>query len=55
MKFLRSALPGIAVDLAGLIGVGLIGYGVWQIYPPATYIVVGAVFVVGAIAFARGE
>jgi hypothetical protein len=31
-----------------LSGIGLVGYGAWQIYPPAAYIVVGiAVFWMG--------
>lgn len=36
-------------DALGIIGLGLLGYGCWLIYPPAAFIVPGVVLVGVAI------
>lgn len=43
------ALPDMARDAAGLMGVELIGYGAWLVYEPAGYIVSEILVVVGVI------
>lgn len=35
-------------DLGGLAGAGLLAYGAWQTYPPAGYLVGGALLLAGA-------
>jgi hypothetical protein len=35
-------------DLGGLAGAGLLAYGAWQTYPPAGYLVGGAILLAGA-------
>jgi hypothetical protein len=35
-------------DLGGLAGAGLLAYGAWQSYPPAGYLVGGALLLAGA-------
>jgi hypothetical protein len=42
-------------DVAGLCGVGLVSYGAWLIYPPAGFIVGGAMLIVGALLLALGH
>ncbi|SHF02100.1 hypothetical protein SAMN02745157_1456 [Kaistia soli DSM 19436] len=41
-------------DLVAIVGVGLIGFGAWLIFPPAGYIVVGSLLLAGAVLGARG-
>ena len=38
--FTKKAIAGII----GITGIALIWYGVWRIYPPASYITVGIIF-----------
>jgi hypothetical protein len=52
---LFDVLPGIARDLAGLVGVALMVYGAWLIYPPAGYITAGLLLLVGSLLAARAE
>lgn len=40
-------------DIAAMAGVASIGYGAWLIYPPAAFITVGIIFLIGAILHAR--
>lgn len=47
-------VASIVRDVAAIAGVGLISYGVWQIYHPAGLIVIGAWLVVGSLILARG-
>ena len=51
MKVLNTLLR----DLAGLVGVGLISYGSWQIYHPAGLIAGGTLLFFAALLMARGE
>lgn len=53
MKNLLGTLPVLARDAAGLLGVALISYGAWCVYPPAGFIVAGALLLIGAIFDAR--
>lgn len=48
------AVPDLAVDAFGVAGGGLVGYGAWQIYHPAGFIVGGFLMIVGSWLFARG-
>ena len=41
-------------DFVGLVGVGLIGYGAWLVFPPAGFIVPGAIMAGVAIFGVRG-
>lgn len=52
---LSTTLPGLLRDLAGLGGVGLVSYGAWLIYPPAGFIVGGAMLIVGVLLLALGH
>lgn len=40
-------------DLLGLIGLCLLFYGCWLIYPPSAFIVSGVILIATAIALAR--
>jgi len=40
-------------DFLGLIGLGLLSYGCWLIYPPSAFIVSGVILIATAIALAR--
>ncbi len=40
-------------DVVGVIGLGLLSYGTWQVYQPAAFIVAGVVLIAAAIALAR--
>lgn len=62
MKLLAAAVrsvamvvPGLARDLAGLCGVGLVSYGAWLIYPPAGFITGGFLLIVGALLISLGS
>ena len=37
------------VDVVGLIGVGVVGHGIWQIYPPAAFIFIGVTLMTIAV------
>ena len=52
---LFDVLPGIARDLVGLVGVVLVVYGAWLIYPPAGYITAGLLLLAGSLLAARAE
>jgi hypothetical protein len=43
----------VVSDLLALCGVGLAGYGLWQVYPPAAWIAAGVLLVVVAVAVLR--
>ena len=45
----------LLLDAAGFAGVGSIGAGCWQIYPPSALIVVGAALVILAVMGARAH
>lgn len=49
LRSLAASVPSLTIDLAGLCGVGLIGYGAWLIYPPAGFITAGILLALGAI------
>lgn len=38
---IAGALPGLALDLAGVGGAASVTYGAWLVYPPAGFIVGG--------------
>jgi hypothetical protein len=46
---LRALWGAVFRDLGALVGVGLLSYGAWQAYPPAGYIVGGALLLAGAV------
>lgn len=46
---LRNLLITLINLLLVVGGIGLVGYGVWQIYPPAAYITVGAALVAAGL------
>jgi len=50
-----AAVPGLARDIAGLGGVGLVSYGAWLIYPPAGFIIGGGLLIVGVLLVALGN
>lgn len=58
MKRLLAALQAPTAirlfwDALALVGLALIGVGLWLIYPPVALIVVGALLLVGAVYGAR--
>lgn len=55
LRTIAGAVPGLARDLAGLCGVGLVSYGAWMIFPPAGFIVGGSLLIVGALLAALGN
>jgi hypothetical protein len=42
-----------ATDALAVIGIALVSYGAWLMYPPAAFIVAGALILCGAIVAAR--
>lgn len=57
MKFkdLRAAASDYAREIFGIVGLGLVAFGVWNIYPPAGEIVLGVEFCGVACLFALTE
>ena len=55
LRTIAGAVPGLARDLAGLCGVGLVSYGAWLIYPPAGFITAGILLIVGSLLIALGN
>ncbi|MCW5704289.1 MAG: hypothetical protein KIT82_17105 [Bradyrhizobium sp.] len=55
LRMIAGAVPGVARDLAGLCGVGLVSYGAWMIYAPAGFITAGLLLVVGSLLIAIGN
>lgn len=53
LKRLRAAWPTIARDFSGLLGAGLIAFGVAEIYRPAGLIVAGAMLLAAVFLSAR--
>jgi hypothetical protein len=51
--WLTGMLIAVARDGAGLAGVGLISYGAWLVYPPAGFIIAGAMLLAGALLTGR--
>ena len=43
----------MARDLVGIAGAGLISYGAWLAYPPAGFVIGGALMVMAAVLMAR--
>lgn len=43
------ALPDLLRDACGMAGAGAIAYGAWLVYPPAGFIVGGALVLVGVL------
>lgn len=53
MTTLAAALPALLRDALGLLGASLIAYGAWLVYPPAGFIVAGALLLAGVWLTAR--
>jgi len=53
LRAIVSALPAMARDLVGIAGAGLISYGAWLAYPPAGFVIGGALMVMAAVLMAR--
>ena len=47
------AIPHLVVDGLGFAGAGAIAYGAWLIYPPAGFLVGGALMMVLSVLFGR--
>ena len=45
-----AAAPAVIRDCLGLAAVGLMAFGAWQVYPPAGFIVAGALILAGVLA-----
>ena len=54
-KYIRDQLPATGRDVVGLVGFGLLVYGVWLIHRPSAYIVAGAGLLFASLILARGE
>ena len=48
-----SVAPAVIRDLSAIAGAGLVAYGAWLAYPPAGYIIAGAIMLTAAILGAR--
>lgn len=48
LKALRAAADVTVFDAGGIVGAGLVGYGAWEIYHPAGYIVLGVLLMAAA-------
>lgn len=46
---IAALLPGIARDVATLSGLGCVSYGAWLVFPPAGFIVFGAIVLMAAV------
>lgn len=55
MEKILTLLPALGRDIAGLIGVGLLLYGIWEVYRPAAFIVAGLLLLSASLMLARGE
>lgn len=53
MKKIGAALPALAWDAAGVVGVVLLSIGAGMAYRPAGFIVAGALLLAGSILSAR--
>jgi len=49
-----QAIPGLLRECAGLAAVGAISYGAWLMYPPAGFLVGGALVLAGVLLVPRG-
>ncbi|MDP1965568.1 MAG: hypothetical protein Q8K93_25590 [Reyranella sp.] len=49
VRTIAGMVPGLVRDLAGLGGVGLVSYGAWMIYPPASFITAGILLIAGTL------
>ncbi|WP_319798315.1 hypothetical protein [Nitrobacter sp.] len=49
-----KVLPEITRDIFGLAGAASVSYGAWMIYPPAGFIVGGALMMLGSVLTAMG-
>ena len=49
------AVPGLIRDLVGLAGVASVSYGAWLAWPPAGFIVGGALVLAGVLLSARND
>ncbi len=52
---IAAAAPKLLRDLAGLLGVAILSYGAWLAWPPAGYIVGGALMLAGVLLSARQD
>lgn len=52
---LSEVLPTLVRDAAGLAGVGLLSYGAWLAWPPAGFMVAGALILAGVVLSARAR
>lgn len=50
----KKTLAVLARDAVGVLAVASISYGSWLVYPPAGFIVGGALILAGVLAAARG-
>lgn len=48
-------LPAIGREAVGFAGCGLVAYGAWLVYPPAGFVVAGALLIAGAILWPRAS
>jgi len=55
LKRFQSAWPTMGRDAAGLLGAGLVAYGVGEIYRPAGLIVAGVMLLTAVILSARAS
>ncbi len=51
----RNALPKLLRDLAGFVAVGAISTGAWMAWPPAGFMVGGALVLAGVVLSARQD
>ena len=46
---MNDKFKALAIDVTGVTGLGSLAYGIWQIYQPAAFIVVGILMLVYAV------
>ena len=52
---LGRLLPDLIREVAGYGGVALLAYGAWMVYPPAGFIVAGALLLIGSLLAVKGR
>ena len=55
LRVAARVVPDLLRDLAGLAGVAAIGYGAWLAWPPAGFMVGGALVLAGVLLSARQD
>jgi hypothetical protein len=53
LRTAATALPSLFCDALGLAGASGVAYGAWLVYPPAGFMVGGALMIAGAVLFGR--